>query len=556
MEKFELALHYLNQGNLVKGRELLEELLTEHPKNRQVLYNLGMVYSEMGEYERSAELLETALVFDPLDANVYAALGFTYSKMGMLDKAREKLEYALKAHPDNIYAMKNLAAILGNLGEHEKALELFEKIGQPLSGTPEVLFGKAHILFDLQRYPESAEILKEVINHPKTNDSIYGLAKDMMNQIVRKEYADSSASNPRMDVIFYCVSALEYFNTVPKETVKKITFEIAILGTEGIDIHDPEQKYTLNNMKGTFSGMQLIAYEFVGFKLIEPTMDMGFDLENEYQQALKMLQMKKNQSVKAKTHLPEGLELIPEVLEILEDIAKRTGKEVSIEMDASLYIDASTTLGLGEKNTHHIRINPKVERKMNHLVLHECGHIIRFFDAPEEERLVPAGNYPIYHKVKERLKSEMGSAEVPEDVIRLWINGLVQQLVSLSVDFRIERWVYDTFPMLRKEQKINLEMGAKLSVLALSKQVQMVTAPSIYTASNIMNCAYIMLLGDLLSKHWVKEYYRYPSILSVAKSLKNEAPLQDMGQKGDIELTNIWAKKLGLDEWFIWIMPE
>ncbi len=318
MEKLDLALHYLNQGNLAKGKELLEELHKENPKNRQILYNLGMVCSEMGEYERSAELLETALIFDPLDANVYAALGFTYSKMGMLDKAREKLEFALKARPDNFYAMKNLAAILGNLGEYEKALDLFGQIGQPLFGTPEVLFGKAHALFNLHRYPESTEILKEVINHPKTNDTIYNEAKDMMNQIARKEYADSAASFPRMDVVFYCLGALEYFDTLPKEAVKKIVFEIAILGTKGIDIHDPEQKYTLNNMEGNFTGMHLIAYEYVGFKIVEPTMDIGFDLENEYQQALKMYEMKKGRSEKANTQLPEGIVLIPEVHGVLE----------------------------------------------------------------------------------------------------------------------------------------------------------------------------------------------------------------------------------------------
>jgi len=59
------ALEYLNNGEIEKGKKLLEELRKEYPQDETLLYNLGMAYSETGELEKSAETLEEALIYNP-----------------------------------------------------------------------------------------------------------------------------------------------------------------------------------------------------------------------------------------------------------------------------------------------------------------------------------------------------------------------------------------------------------------------------------------------------------------------------------------------------------
>lgn len=61
--------------------------------------------------------------------------------------------------------------------------------------------------------------------------------------------------------------------------------EIALLGRGGLDVNDSTPTYTLTSMEGSFSGLQLVCYMYVGFKRIEPGLDAGFELSREYEKA-------------------------------------------------------------------------------------------------------------------------------------------------------------------------------------------------------------------------------------------------------------------------------
>ena len=89
----------------------------------------------------------------------------------------------------------------------------------------------------------------------------------------------------RMDAVMYCLSALEKYADMSADQVQKIGFEIAILGTSGLDINDSTQKYTMHSLPGKFSGLHLLCYQYVAFKQIAPGKDIGFDLSAEYRTA-------------------------------------------------------------------------------------------------------------------------------------------------------------------------------------------------------------------------------------------------------------------------------
>lgn len=61
--------------------------------------------------------------------------------------------------------------------------------------------------------------------------------------------------------------------------------EIATLGRSGLNITDPDDKYTLKSLPGKFSGLRLLAITYTAFRQIDPTMDTGADFSAEFKAA-------------------------------------------------------------------------------------------------------------------------------------------------------------------------------------------------------------------------------------------------------------------------------
>jgi hypothetical protein len=67
---------------------------------------------------------------------------------------------------------------------------------------------------------------------------------------------------------------------------REIAFEVAILGTKGLDINDPTKRYELKSLPGTFSGLHLLAIMYTAFGQMDPSLDSGIDFSKEYQAAM------------------------------------------------------------------------------------------------------------------------------------------------------------------------------------------------------------------------------------------------------------------------------
>lgn len=92
-----------------------------------------------------------------------------------------------------------------------------------------------------------------------------------------------------MASVMYCLSALQRFEKMDRDGILKVVSEIAIIGQSGLDYASSEQKYRLTSIPDeSFSGLQLMCMMYVGFKDIQPTMDVGMDLSEPYQMALQL----------------------------------------------------------------------------------------------------------------------------------------------------------------------------------------------------------------------------------------------------------------------------
>ena len=93
-----------------------------------------------------------------------------------------------------------------------------------------------------------------------------------------------------MGAALYCLAAFEAFDEMSVDQIRSATFEIAMYGRQGLDPSDPARNYRLKSIPGEFSALQLLCYMYVGFKLLEPDIDIGFDLSEEFSAAKAMFQ--------------------------------------------------------------------------------------------------------------------------------------------------------------------------------------------------------------------------------------------------------------------------
>jgi tetratricopeptide (TPR) repeat protein len=95
--------------------------------------------------------------------------------------------------------------------------------------------------------------------------------------------------------VWYFLDALERFDGMTEEEIRKVSFEIGMLGRTGLDYSSPDEKYTLRNIPGKkFSGLHLMCLMYTGFKRIAPDQDLGIDLEEPYSAAIKLHNKKEN----------------------------------------------------------------------------------------------------------------------------------------------------------------------------------------------------------------------------------------------------------------------
>jgi len=86
----------------------------------------------------------------------------------------------------------------------------------------------------------------------------------------------------------YLYAALKRFASMMPSDIWSVASEIALRGAEGIDYGGGEQ-YTLRSLPGeSFSGLELLCLQYVGFKLTQPEFDLGLPFERPFQMALQL----------------------------------------------------------------------------------------------------------------------------------------------------------------------------------------------------------------------------------------------------------------------------
>ena len=139
--------------------------------------------------------------------------------------------------------------------------------------------GEAYRMAD--KLEDADEAYRQVVAIDEFSDSAK-LAKKQLSFLAQVGFKRRGGRLGRPDAVMYCLSALERFAKLPEEEVRRISFEVGMLGTKGFEINDPEQQYQLRSIPGKFSGMELVCIMYVGFQQFAPDCPPNFDLSAEY----------------------------------------------------------------------------------------------------------------------------------------------------------------------------------------------------------------------------------------------------------------------------------
>jgi len=162
-----------------------------------------------------------------------------------------------------------------------------EKASELLPDDQQTQYGYALCLLETGSPQESDAVFRKAIEIAPYSE-LAEMCRTQRTTIAQQTMREKAGGDLRMDAVMYCLGALKKFKEIGPERTMGITTEIALLGRSGLNINDPDTTYTLKSLDGKFTGLQLVSYMYAGVKSIDPSQDVGIDLDKEYAAAFKL----------------------------------------------------------------------------------------------------------------------------------------------------------------------------------------------------------------------------------------------------------------------------
>ncbi len=253
-----------------------------------------------------------------------------------------------------------------------------------------------------------------------------------------------------------------------------------------------------------------------------------------------------------------AIQFIDPVPEVLEKVKRITGKDIEFIEKEEFPTYASLQIARKHMPSHLIYYKKDHNEIINHLIVHECGHLFRTYNCPENQRLVPYSDNEIRYNALSGIENEIiGLTKIlSEDkiahIVNLWYNGLIRQVTNFPPDIMIEKWIFDQFPTLRTLQLESIKKQHAEAIDGLTEAVSKITPPTILFASNVMNYAFFRIIGFYIGCNFIKQYSSTPYI-NKGKELTSLTEKEYIdSHQGDNMMIDKWAAFLNISNWFKW----
>lgn len=176
---------------------------------------------------------------------------------------------------------------IAKTGRTSEAIPYFQKLTKLLPREPVGWYGLGEAFMAEGQTTEADAAFRKVIE--LSPDSPIGDAsRSALTKLAEMTLRQNEVLGERRDAVYYCLGALQSFAKMKDDQIKQVMLEIATKGEQGLDINNPEVRYTFRNIEGDFSGLKAVCYMYVAMQRYLPGVNAGIDLSKEYAKATAM----------------------------------------------------------------------------------------------------------------------------------------------------------------------------------------------------------------------------------------------------------------------------
>ena len=328
------------KDRLNKMKGILEAQVKAEPRNAEAWRELAQVKMMLGDIEGAEDDLIQCLCIDPTNGPGLTLMGNLLTNYKKDDKAAEDYYVrAIAADPMSASAHSNYGTILFKRGEKFKAISELRKSIEidPKQCVSHYMLAQCYAAMEdwhsawivadeaLRRgevgFEDSANFERMQIGllnirslaASKGGAEPPGRQEKAMEQALRQRAFDNKheKSDPTVNMMMamYMLAAMRRFDKMTPEEVKSVAFEIADLGTHGINTAK-DSHYTLKTIPGVdFTGYNLLAYYYVSWARAFPEhlAKIGLPFDDAYALAMQMYGPKKNGDNSTETTVGGGV---------------------------------------------------------------------------------------------------------------------------------------------------------------------------------------------------------------------------------------------------------
>ncbi len=212
------AVRLMRDGKLGKAERLVRELLKKYPVDVSAIRVLADIGIELGQVKDASNLLQRCLELAP----DFHAARHSYARVLVRgqkpEAALHEAELLLSHEPNNPNFLTLKASILVRIGDHQQALEIYEKVLKNYPNQARAQMSYGHTLKTVGRLDESIDAYRQCIRlSPEVGEAYWSLAnlktfrfgdddiKNMRNQVT----AEGGDADDQSHLAFALGKALE-----------------------------------------------------------------------------------------------------------------------------------------------------------------------------------------------------------------------------------------------------------------------------------------------------------------------------------------------------------
>jgi hypothetical protein len=248
---------------------------------------------------------------------------------------------------------------------------------------------------------------------------------------------------------------------------------------------------------------------------------------------------------------------------VISSVENVSGCPAVVSEDASLKTLAASRIARGANKIHTISFNPSAVSEPDYLISYQCGFILRLFGISAADRVDLAGNAEGRQVVHWLLTAPDGPGKKlklpPESISALrdqLFDGLMTQLRSIPIGFRVDSWIMREYSELAQLQRDMAMRQIKDNLAAISPDIKKIAPKKVYQSNLTMSAAFAEFWARRYSDPSLSLPYKAAGYLKAGEELL--AILDEIPDEpaADRELVDAWGEHLGLTGWYGWVPYE